>query len=264
MPTILSTDFPLHVRTDGDDRRPALLLLNPLGTTLEVWDPMIERLKAHNFVIRFDQRGHGLSVGAVGSIELPDLAADAVAVLDALDVDRAHVFGASLGAMIGLWLAAEYPDRVNRLVLASTSTRLGPDHWWQRTIDTVEEQGLEAIADHLETIFFSEVCRSKASEICRSAREMLLRTPTDAYLAGARAILHADLRSTAPRVQASTLLIFSEDDPVLRHIPALDLLGLIRDSEAVQVGSAAHRVILEQPDAIATVVDEFLSDPDGH
>ncbi|MGI9642570.1 MAG: alpha/beta fold hydrolase, partial [Acidimicrobiia bacterium] len=84
MPTVLSSAFPLNVVTTGDDRRPALLLINPLGTTTDFWEPMIEQLAVHNWVIRFDLRGHGGSTGAVEPYLISDLAADAVAVLDAL------------------------------------------------------------------------------------------------------------------------------------------------------------------------------------
>ena len=95
------------------------------------------------------------------------------------------------------------------------------------------------------------------------AREMLLATREDAYLAGAEAILRSDVRPLVSEIRASTLLIFGEEDPVLRHTPPWDLLDLIPDAEAVSVSGAAHRVFLEQPGPISGLVDDFLADPDG-
>ncbi len=60
------------------------------------------------------------------------------------------------------------------------------------------------------------------------------------------------------------MLIVGEDDPMLRHYPASDLLDLIQDSEAVNVSGACHRVLLEQPELLSPVICEFLVDPDGH
>lgn len=263
MATVLSAAFPLHVVTDGDDRRPALLLLNPLGTTLSFWDPLVERLSAHNWVIRFDIRGHGRSVGEVADYTISDLADDAIAVLDALEVPRAHVFGASMGSLVGIELAARHPSRVDRLVLAATGLQLGPDSWWYETIARVQVGGLVSVADHLDTVFFSDAWREAFPEARLAAREMLITTPVDAYLAGARAIVSADVSQIAPLVRCATLVIAGADDPVLRHHPSSDLLDAIPDSEAVHVGEARHRVLLEQPELIADVVCEFLTDPDG-
>lgn len=263
MATVLSAAFPLHVVTDGDDRRPALLLLNPLGTTLAFWDPLIDRLTEHNWVIRFDIRGHGRSVGEVADYAISDLADDAVAVLDALEVPRAHVFGASLGGLVAAELAARHPDRVDRLVLAAIGLQLGPDFWWYETLARIHVGGLLSVADHIDNVFFSDEWREAFPDARKAAREMLIATPPDAYAAGAQAILGADLRQVAPLIRAATLVIAGAEDPVLRHHPSSDLLDVIPDSEAVQVGGARHRVVLEQPALIAEVVCEFLTDPDG-
>lgn len=247
MPTVFRGDRAIHVETDGDDRRPAVVLINPLGTTTRIWDPMIETFVAHNWVIRFDLPGHG----ELADPELPvtpysiaDLGLDVLEVLDSLEVDRAHLVGASLGGMAALWVAAEHPDRVDRVVAASTGPVLGSYHWWERTITTVEAEGMSAIADHLESILYSPTWRDARPDDLAEARAQLLSTPADAYIAGARAVQDADVGRLATRVRASTLLIIGEDDPVLAHHPPTDLLASIPDAEAVSVSGAGHRVLL--------------------
>ncbi len=265
MPTIISSEAPLNVRADGDDRRPALILINPLGTTLEVWDPLLDRLLEHNYVVRLDLRGHGLS-------ELPDsdepltlggLCDDVLAVMDALELSRAHLVGASLGGLVAASLAADHPERVDRLVLIATAPHLGPDYWWQRTMATVEAEGLEGVADHVHEILFSPEWIEASPDASARARQMFLETPSDAYLAGAGVILDTDLREPLKRIRSSTLLVVGENDPVLRHYPAEDVLAEVPDAEAVIVGGARHRVFLEQPDAVASVICQFLTDPDA-
>ncbi len=264
MPTVLSAEYPLHVETTGDDRRPCLLLLNPLGTTLEFWDPMIDALSSRNWVVRFDMRGHGRSTVDVGSFDLSMLASDAVAVLDALDVPRAHVLGASMGAMVGATMAAEFADRVDRLVLASCGVHLGDHVWWEGIIAGIEDGGMHAVIDHLEDIFFSVEWREAVPDRLAAAREMLLGVNPPTYLAGAHMLREASLENIDDTIRASTLLIGGEEDPVFAHFPITDLLARIADAEAVKVGGARHRVLLEQPDVLAPLINEFLVDPDAH
>lgn len=264
MPIVLSSAYPLNVVTTGDDRRPPLLLINPLGTNIAHWEPMLDELERRNWVIRFDLRGHGGSTGEpLTPYDVGDLAGDALAVLEALDVDRANVCGASLGGMVAATLAAAVPDRVDQLVLAATALRLGPDSWWEEIRRRVEENGLAAVVDHLDTLFFSDAWQLAVPERREQARAMLLETEPTAYLLGVEAIRGADLGEVAHQIRASTLVVSGEADPVLKHTPATDLLDLIDDSEAVTVSGAKHRVLLEQPDLIAEVINDFLSDPDA-
>ena len=184
-------------------------------------------------------------------------------MLDALDIDRTRVLGTSLGGMAAATLAANAPERVERLVLASTSVRLGPDAWWDEVVRRVNSGGLEAIADHLQDVFFSEAWQLAVPDRCASAREMFLATDPGAFLAGAEASRVANLRDVGQRIRASTLVIAGEDDPMFRWSPATDLLNLIEDAEALHVGGAKHRVLLEQPVMLGPVINEFLSDPDA-
>lgn len=263
MPTVLSAQHPLHVETTGDDRRPALLLLNPLGTTLEVWDPLVEEFASRNWVIRFDTRGHGRSAHSVGAYELGDLVADAIAVLDALEVPRTHIVGDSMGAMVAAVLASEYPDRVDSLVLSSVGVHLGTYDWWDETIQRVESGGMSAIVSHLDDIFFSEAWKEAVPDLLEQATQMLLAVDPKTYLAGARMLRDASLEGFEERIRATTLLIGGQDDPVFQHFPITDLLSMIPGSEAVHVEGARHRVLLEQPDLLAPLINEFLSDPDA-
>src|SRR5688572_2759695 len=106
----------------GPADRPTLLMVNGLGSQcINYTDAWCEKFVARGFhVIRFDNRDVGLSthfadapVGERGeAYTLSDMAADAIAVLDANDVDRAHVFGVSMGGMIVQTLAIEHPDRL--------------------------------------------------------------------------------------------------------------------------------------------------------
>ena len=103
-----------------------LLLIQGLGYGRWGWDPIVPGLEARHLVIAFDNRGIGESDKPEGPYTAAQMAGDALQVLDEAGIERAHVFGASLGGMIAQELAVIAPERVDRLVLGCT-TPGGPD-----------------------------------------------------------------------------------------------------------------------------------------
>ncbi len=133
MPFALNDDVELYYETFGFAADPALLLVNGLGSQcINYRVEWCERFVAAGFfVIRFDNRDVGLSTGfeAAGltaAYVLEDMAADALAVLDAAQVDRAHVLGLSMGGMIVQQLAIDHSDRLLS-VTSMMSTTGDPD-----------------------------------------------------------------------------------------------------------------------------------------
>jgi pimeloyl-ACP methyl ester carboxylesterase len=99
---------------------PALLLVPGIPAIASDWAPLAERLSGSRRVIAYDNRGSGASSVTPAPYTCAQLAADAVALLDALGIERADVFGMSLGGMIAQELALGWPERVDRLVLGCT------------------------------------------------------------------------------------------------------------------------------------------------
>jgi pimeloyl-ACP methyl ester carboxylesterase len=137
----ISDDIRLCYETFGDPDDPTVLLVMGLGTQMIAWnDEFCERLADRGFhVVRFDNRDTGRSThlrhlrppslkqlalrdGRAAHYTLEDMADDAVALLDHLDVDKAHVVGASMGGMIAQSLAAHHADRVHSLVSIMSTT----------------------------------------------------------------------------------------------------------------------------------------------
>ena len=133
----------------GDLVDPPLLLIAGLGDQLVMWpEEFCLGLVDRGFcVIRFDNRDSGLStvLGDRDEYSLADMAADAVAVLDAAGVARAHVFGPSMGGMIAQVLAIEHPTRVATLTVISTST--GNPHFGKPTHEALSAVGRPPVTD---------------------------------------------------------------------------------------------------------------------
>ena len=107
----------LHHETAGPDGGHVVLMGGSLGATLAMWDaqagPLAERFR----VVRFDHRGHGGSPVPAGPYSIADLGGDVLALMDGLEVERASYCGLSIGGMVGMWLAAHAPERLERLAL---------------------------------------------------------------------------------------------------------------------------------------------------
>src|SRR5262245_25797174 len=146
MPFVNRDGARIHWRSDGDPARPALLVANSLGSELGLWDPVMPALRRHFRVLRFDKRGHGSSEAPAGDYTIEALAREACAVADAAGAERFHYLGLSIGGMMGLWLGANAPERVLRLVLSNTSARQPAEIWHER-IAKVKAVGMNAIAD---------------------------------------------------------------------------------------------------------------------
>jgi 3-oxoadipate enol-lactonase len=97
-----------------------------------MWDPK-GRARAGRFrVVRYDHRGHGGSPVPPGPYTLANVAGDVLGLLDRLGIERASFCGLSLGGMVGMWLAANAPERFDRLVLCCSAPELDPGAWSER------------------------------------------------------------------------------------------------------------------------------------
>src|SRR5438552_9932017 len=122
MPMIDADGCPIHDQVAGPERAPVLMLSNSLATTLDMWSPQVEPFTRQFRLVRYDRRGHGKSGVPKGPYTMERLGRDALAILDALELERVNWCGLSMGGMVGQWLGANAPQRVERLVITNTSS----------------------------------------------------------------------------------------------------------------------------------------------
>ncbi len=122
MPVIDADGCPIHVEVEGPERAPVLMLSNSLGTTLHMWNGQVAPFTQHFRLVRYDRRGHGKSGVPKGPYTMDRLGRDVLAVLDGLGIKKINWCGLSMGGMVGQWLGANAPDRIERLVLTNTSS----------------------------------------------------------------------------------------------------------------------------------------------
>jgi len=100
------------------------MLSNSLGTNLHMWDEQVAPFTRHFKLVRYDRRGHGRSGVPKGPYSMEGLGHDVLAVLDSLNIAKINWCGLSTGGMVGHWLGANAPSRINKLVLSNTTSLL--------------------------------------------------------------------------------------------------------------------------------------------
>jgi 3-oxoadipate enol-lactonase len=253
------TAVAVHHTVDGPPDAPALLLINSLGSSLEMWEPLVPALAGRFRVIRYDLRGHGRSPVPPGPYDLADLGADALALLDRLGVDRAHVCGLSLGGMVAMWVAAHEPSTVDRLVLCCTSARLGPPEAWAERAGAVREGGTAAVADAVLGRWLTPGYAARHPDRVRDLRAMLVATPAQGYADCCGVIERMDLRGDLGAIDAPTLVIAGADDPATPPSHAEEIVAGIRDAQLWVLPDAAHLAAAERPEAVSALVLAHLT-----
>ena len=202
MPTINADGCPIHVEIEGPERAPVLMLSNSLGTTLHMWDGQVVPFTEHFRLVRYDRRGHGRSGVPAGPYTMERLGRDVVAVLDALGIAKTNWCGLSMGGMVGQWLGANAPSRIERLVLTNTSSYFADKSMWNDRIALVRDKGLAAFAVANMERWFTKGFRERAPQLVERIKDMYTATPLEGYLGCAAAVRDMDHRELLPKIRA--------------------------------------------------------------
>lgn len=245
---------PLHHVEDGPADGPVLVLAGSLGSTVAMWEPNLAGLAGRFRLIRIDHRGHGGSPVPDGPYRVADLAADVLALLDRLGLDRVAWCGLSLGGMVGMVLASEHPERISRLVLCCTSAHFPDPTPWRDRIAAVADGGTAPIAEAVVDRWFTpQWAAAHPAEVAR-ARGWVADTPDAGYLACCRAIEVWDHRDRLPAITAPTLVIAGADDPATPVEPHARTLAAAIPGARLAVLPGAHLATIECADEATPLI----------
>jgi 3-oxoadipate enol-lactonase len=249
----------LHHTFAGPQDAAVVVLSNSLGTTLEMWDLQLGPLARDHRVLRYDLRGHGRSPVPAAPYTMADLGSDLIALLDRNGIERASLCGVSLGGMVSMWVAAHAPERVDRLVLCSTSAIMGPPGSWTDRAALVRREGVAAVADTVVARWFTPGFTAAAPDVVARIRDQLASTPAEGYAGCCEAIREMDQRPDLPAIAAPTLVIAAEGDPSTPPAHARAIAGLITGARLEVLDRGAHLVNVEAPDVVNPLVLAHLA-----
>ncbi|WP_137177915.1 alpha/beta fold hydrolase [Roseomonas sp. AR75] len=251
-------DIAIHALVEGPPPTadaPPILLLHSIGTNLHVFDPQAAGLARNHRVIRMDLRGHGLSGVTPGPYTMSQHAQDALALLHALGIPRAHVLGLSIGGRIAQQMAAEAPDRVASLILMDTGAEFPPPDSWQQRIDIVTAQGMAGLVDMVMPRWVVDATLASSQGL----RRMLLATDPLGYAGSAAALRDARAAELAGRIACPSTVIVGERDVATPLAVAETLRDMIPGARLATIPEAAHIPTLEAAEATTAAVLEHLA-----
>jgi 3-oxoadipate enol-lactonase / 4-carboxymuconolactone decarboxylase len=243
-------------REDGPQEAPALVLLNSIGTTTEMWTPCLGALSEQLHVVRIDTRGHGASAPSPPGMPctVGDLGQDVLAVLDELRLGRVHLAGVSLGAMTAMWLAIHHPARVARLAVLCTAAHLATGRTYLDRAAAVRNGGMAAIADVPARVWITESLVERDPAMLAELQAMLAGVDAESYAQCCEALAEVDLRADLGRIAAPTLVAAGTDDPATPPEYAQAIAAAVPDARLVVLGQAAHLAPVEQPARVAQLL----------
>ena len=259
---VACADINIHVRIDGREGSPDLVLLHSLGTDHQVWDAQTALLAQSFRVIRPDLRGHGLTEATQGDYSMALLADDLARLLDALDVRRAVIGGISIGGMIAQAFAAAHPEQAESLILCDTAMAIPPVSSWHERIATVREKGLGAIEAAVLGRWVTPAFIDQPG--ARGLQAMLRRTSLDGYTGCAMAIAGADLAAGTRKLNLPALVIVGAQDQSTPVASAEALREALAaggsDVRFTLIENAAHIPTIEAPEAVTKAIMAFLNE----
>jgi 3-oxoadipate enol-lactonase len=182
-----------------------------------------------------------------------------VALLDRLGVGRAAFAGVSLGGMVGMWLAANADDRIDRLMVICTSAHLAAPDYWQQRAQRVRANGMASIVDPVVARWFTPGFAQRRPHVVQAYKEMLAQLPIDGYAASCEAVGRLDLRDDLVRVKAPTMVVAGADDQAIPPQHGAAVAKALTGSSYVTVADAAHLANVEQPDVITRLMLDHLT-----
>ena len=252
----------ITVRYRIEGSGPWVTLSHSLTTDLSLWDELAAALAPSFSVLRYDTRGHGQSSAPVGAYGFDQLAADVTGLLDVLDVESTHFLGLSMGGMIGQHLALAAPQRLDKLVIASSTSLVPPaaGSLWDERIAMVRAQGCAAMVDSTLGRWFTPDFRAARPDAMQRIGKLIAATPAAGYIGCAGAIRRLDVTAQLAAIAAPTLVIVGADDPGTPPAMSEVIASAIPGARLEIIPSASHLCCIEQPEIFNRLVRDFLED----
>lgn len=259
---IKANGIQMNYELAGKEEAPVVVLSHSLASSLMMWRPQMDELNRNFRVLSYDTRGHGGTDAPPPPYTLEQLGEDAMALLDALDMDMVHWVGLSMGGMIGQCIALNHPGRFRSLSLCDTAAVIPKeaDPIWQERIDLARREGMAPLAQSTLERWFTSPYLALNSPMLDVIRRHLLETPVDGYIGCSEAIRSLDYLDRLSEIKVPTLIMVGEDDPGTPVEASQAMHDRIPHSKLVVLPSAAHLSNIEQTKGFNHALMAFLTD----
>ena len=264
VPSVPVAGTQLHVERRGDGE--PLLLIQGMGANSAHWgEPFLAELERDFELILYDHRGIGRSGPAADDLTTAALAADALALLGALRIERAHVLGFSMGGMAAQELALSAPERIATLTLASTSC--GGTQSKPTSAEVVQALTMAMLSGDRERVvrtgydlLFSSAFTGDAANYPPFAQAARTHPASlNALMSQHGAILAHDAYGRLRGLGVPTLVVHGTQDRLLSHVNGDLVASMIPGARLELLDGVGHLLFWEQPERVAQLVREHAA-----
>lgn len=248
-------------KISGKADGPALLLLNSLGTTTDMWAPQLKMLESFYRVIQIDTRGHGQSATPPAPYSFDDLVADAFGVLDRNGIKTASVMGCSLGSMTALGMGIQAPERIERIVCTAARADSPPPfrQSWDDRVGIMEEKGVEALWGGSLGNWLTPAFREANPDIVAKMEAEFLKTTQEGYLGCAMALKDLDYLKSLSTLDVPILFVAGSEDKGAAPDTMREMAATAKNGTFSLVEGAGHIVNVNQPEGFSSAIKSFLN-----
>ncbi len=267
MPKIKVNDIQIYYEVHGEGF--PLVMIMGISGNVDWWNPrMVQELSKNFKIVMFDSRGAGRTDVSTREYTIKLFADDTAGLMDALGIPRAHVFGVSMGGAIAQELALDHPEKVEKLVLCSTSC--GGTKSVQASAEVLGRFGADRSGLSPE-----EICRRGIPLIC--AEDFIKKNPdfverfvqqvliapisNESFMRRLKAIMEFDTYDRLPQIRAPTLILHGKRDILVPPENGSILAEAIPNAKLVYFEKSAHGIIYEEMDKMIRVISDFLAEP---
>jgi 3-oxoadipate enol-lactonase len=264
--TVEANGQTLYYEVHGEEGDPLLCVMGLSGRT-NAWTLQVSPFSERHRTVVFDNRDAGRSSRAAEPYEIRDMAADALALADALELGRFHLLGVSMGGAISQEIALAAPERVRTLTLAVTYARWGAwgrSHaaaWSARRLKQTHEEHV----DEMMLSNFSETFFENAEVVAYVREEMLSepRQPAEAFVRQLSASRRHDAAERVPSLSMPVQVIAAERDLQVPVWKALELAELIPNAKLTLLEGSPHAANVERAEDFNRAVLDFIGEHAG-
>lgn len=257
MSKIKTHNTPLNYVFDDFKKEQTIVFSNSLGTDLSMWDKQVGLLGLEFNVLRYDTRGHGKSEVPEGEYSIEMLGKDVLELLDYLKIDKVNFCGLSIGGLTGQWLGIHAPERLHKLILSNTATKIGNEEGWNNRIEMVRQNGLDSIVSGTQERWFTPGFVTENKGVVDDVLSVFVKTPLDGYMSCCAAVRDADFTEEVSKIPVPTLIISGTEDAVTTVEDAKFFKDKIPNVTLFSV-EAAHISNIEKATDFTRLLAEFI------
>ncbi|MFC1893729.1 alpha/beta fold hydrolase [Chloroflexota bacterium] len=252
-------DISINYEVTGNGK--TLVLIHGVGGNAQAWETTVPLLSRYHRVLTWDVRGHGQSDKPEGSYSTELFASDLAALLRTVDIGSAFVLGHSMGGVIAIRFALDFPDLCNTLIVSSSSAEVNSQStkYWQGMATNVLEKGIEAIPFDPTRTFSKSFVERNPEVVEELARNRLANDPS-CYARAAIAMSEYNYNEELGRIRCPTLIIVGDQDVMTPPGGSVRMSRLIPNSKLIIFKDCGHVSYVEQPEVFSRAVLDFLTE----